>query len=122
MNKTNLMIETILKACESKKGYAFKLIDLSKVSSFTDYFVICSVNNERQAEAVAEEIDNTMSKQGFQLLGKEGMSSKRWILLDYGDIIVHVFHKDERSIYKLEQLWADGDNIEIEQYGVENWH
>ena len=121
MNKTEMQIKTILEACDDKKGYAFNVIDISRIASFTDYFIICSANNERQSEAVAEEVMKRMSDLGIHAMNKEGFNTKRWILLDYGDIIVHVFHKDERKIYKLEQLWADGDEVDIEKYGVENW-
>jgi len=121
LNKAEIQIKTILEACDDKKGYAFSVIDISQIASFTDYFIICSVNNERQSEAVAEEVVKRMSNLGIHTMNKEGFNTKRWILLDYGDIIVHVFHKDERKVYKLEQLWADGDEIDIEKYGIENW-
>lgn len=121
MNKTEMQIQTILEACSEKKGYAFSVIDISKITTFADYFIICSVNNERQAEAVAEEVLKRMSEIGIHAMNKEGFNTKKWILLDYGDIIVHIFHKDERKIYKLEQLWADGNEVNIEKYGIENW-
>ncbi len=122
MNKKDIWIQTVLEACESKKGYQLSVLDISKVSSFADYFVICSVNNEKQGEAVADEIDLRMSQLGVEAKSKEGYTTKRWILMDYGDVIVHIFHKEERGVYKLEQLWADAEDVDIEIYGVENWH
>lgn len=122
MNKVEALIKNILEACDDKKAYSFNVIDISKISSIADYFIICSVNNERQAEAVADEIVGKLSKIGIAAYHKEGYDTKRWILLDYGDVIVHVFHRDERKVYNLEQLWSDGKDINIEEYGIENWN
>jgi ribosome-associated protein len=122
LNNSDIMIKNILKACDDKKAYGFNVIDISHISSIADYFIICSVNNERQAEAVADEIDKQLSLLGIKIAHKEGFESKKWILLDYSDIIVHIFQKEERNIYKLEQLWVDGKNVETEKYGIENWN
>ena len=96
-------------------------MDISKLTAITDYFVICSVNNERQCEAAAEEVIKNMELNGHKLNHKEGYETGRWILLDFGFVIVHIFHKDERNVYSLEKLWADGKDIEVEGYDIENW-
>ena len=76
MNKTEMQIKTILEACEDKKGYAFNVIDISRITSFADYFIICSANNERQSEAIAEEVMKRMSDLGIHAMNKEGFNTK----------------------------------------------
>ena len=122
MENNREKIETILKACDEKKAYSFSVIDISNISTIADFFIICSVNNERQGEAVADEIIDKMSEIGVKLLHKEGYQTKRWILLDYGFAVVHIFHKDERYVYDLEKLWSEGKDIDVEDYGIENWN
>jgi len=114
-------IEIILKACDNKKAYNFVILDVSKISSITDYFIICSGNNERQTVAIADEIIDKAGKEGIEVHYKEGFETGRWILLVTDNIIVHVFHKDEREMYDLESLWFDNNSIDVEQYGINNW-
>lgn len=121
MTKFFQEITEILKACESKKAYDFSLIDISKLSSLFDYFIICSGNNDKQTVAIADEIVDKMSKNNVTLHHREGYQNGRWILLDYGYVVIHIFHKDERNFYNLESLWSDGNNIDVEQFGIENW-
>ena len=114
-------IEIILKACDNKKAYNFVILDVSKISSITDYFIICSGNNERQTVAIADEVIEKCGKEGIEVHYKEGFETGRWILLVTDNIIVHVFHKDEREMYDLESLWFDNNSIDVEQYGINNW-
>ena len=114
-------METILKACDKKKAYNFVVLDVSKISSITDYFIICSGNNEKQTLAIAEEVVEKGEKEGIEFYYKEGIERGRWILLATDDIIVHIFHKDEREIYDLESLWYDDNSLNVEQYGIKNW-
>lgn len=114
-------IEIILKACDNKKAFNFVILDVSKISSITDYFIICSGNNERQTVAIADEVIDKAGKEGIEFHYKEGFETGRWILLVTDNIIVHVFHKDERDIYDLESLWFDNNSIDVEQYGINNW-
>ena len=103
-------LEIILKSCESKKGIDTKVMDIKGMTSIADYFVIVSGNSSAQVDALAREIDEKLSAQGEEPMNTEGKNSSRWIILDFGDIIVHVFHKDEREYYNLERLWEDSDN------------
>ena len=100
-------LQIILDACEDKKGIDTQVLEIGHLSSIGDYFVIVSGNSQVQVGALADEIDDKMAEAGFSKLNEEGKSSGRWIILDYGDIIVHVFHKEEREYYGLERLWQE---------------
>lgn len=114
-------IEVILNACDNKKAYNFVVLDVSKISSITDYFIICSGNNERQTVAIADEVLNRGLNEGMNFYHKEGFETGRWILLETDNIIVHIFHREERDIYDLESLWLDNNSLDVEQYGIKNW-
>ena len=100
-------LEIISEACDSKRGSDIQIIDLKGRSSVADYFVIVSGGSSNQVNAIAEEIEDKMSEAGIELYNQEGKNSMRWILLDYSDIIVHIFHNDERDYYNLERLWSE---------------
>jgi len=121
MNLDKKNIEIILQASDDKKAFNFTVLDVSKTSTITDYFIICSGNNERQTVAIAEEILSKGAKEGVEFYYKEGFDTGRWILLETDNIIVHVFHKDEREVYDLESLWFDNNLLDVEQYGIKNW-
>ena len=121
MISTKKSIEKILNACDNKKAYNFVVLDVSKSSSITDYFIICSANNEKQTVAIAEEVIQKGALEGINFYYKEGFETGRWILLETDDIIVHIFHTDERVIYALESLWFDNNSLDVEQYGIKNW-
>lgn len=114
-------IKAILEACDDKKAYNFKIINVTDISSVCDYFIICSGNSDRQTQAIADEVEDRADKLGYEIYHKEGKSTGRWILIDFGDIIVHVFHKDDRDIYNLETLWNEGEFLDSESFGIKNW-
>ena len=87
------------------------LMDISKVSSFTDYFVIATANNPRQMNALIESLDRDLRDGGIRPRRKEGAPDSGWVLIDFGDAIVHLFSRDERAYYQLETLWAQGVSI-----------
>lgn len=101
------LAKKIAAAALSKKAYDVAILDLRKLTSMTDYFVICSVDSDTQARAVADTIKHETMEKGQTLVRKEGYSEGRWILLDYIDVVAHVFHKDLRAFYNLEKLWGD---------------
>ena len=105
---------TAARAALEKKAEEVRLLDLRGVSGYTDFLVICSGQNDRQLEAIAESVDKELSAQGRRVIGSEGQRGGRWVLLDFGDVVVHVFHRDERAHYDLEGLWADAPRIEVE--------
>ncbi len=100
-------LSIITKACEDKKGIDIKVLNISKLTPIADYFVIVSGNSSTQVMAIADEIEDKMLRAGAEEVIKEGYQSGRWILLDFNDIIVHVFHKEDREFYNLERLWSD---------------
>ena len=105
-------LRIIKDSCKEKKGIDIKVLDIKGLSSIADYFVIVSGNSVRQVSALADEIEEKMDEKGINLENIDGKTTSRWILLDYGDIIVHVFHKDEREYYDIERLWSKEEEEE----------
>ncbi len=99
----------------SKKGYDIKLFDLRKLSPIADFFVICSADSDIQVKAIADEIDKKLRDIGIKCYFKEGYDSLNWVLLDYFDVVVHIFRKESRMFYNLEKLWGDAPVEEIEE-------
>jgi ribosome-associated protein len=102
------------RAALEKKAEDVVVLDLRGVSGYTDFLVIGSGTNERQLEAIAEGVEKELTAQGHRVIGSEGQRGGRWVLLDFGDVVVHVFHGDDRTHYDLEGLWADAPRIEVE--------
>lgn len=100
-------LDIVTKACEDKKGIDLKVLNISKLTPIADYFVIVSGNSSTQVMAIADEVERKVLETGETEFSKEGYRSGRWILIDLGDIVVHVFHKEEREFYNLERLWID---------------
>ena len=88
-------------------------IDISSVSTLADYFLLCSGTSTTQVKALADELELKLSEQGILPRRIEGASSATWIILDYGDLVIHVFHRETRQFYNLERLWADGVPIDL---------
>lgn len=101
-------------AALDKKAEEVLLVDLRERSSYADFLVLCSGSSDRQLEAIADSVWMRLKESGHRLVGKEGGGAGRWLLLDFGDVVVHVFHQDERHHYDLEGLWADAPQIRIE--------
>jgi ribosome-associated protein len=99
------------RAALEKKAEEVVILDLRGISGYTDFLVICSGQSDRQLEAVAESVDKELSAQGHRVIGAEGQRGGRWVLLDFGDVVVHVFHQEERGYYDLEGLWADAPRV-----------
>ncbi|MCG6959051.1 ribosome silencing factor [bacterium BMS3Abin03] len=91
----------------SKKGYDVVLIDLRKLASFADYFLICSADSDVQVKAIADEVEKSLKDEGIKCWHKEGYTALKWVLLDYVDVVVHVFQRESRLFYNLEKLWGD---------------
>jgi len=98
----------------NKKGYDVKILDLRKLTAFADFFVICSADSDTQVKAVADEIDKELRDEGIKYWHKEGYKSLTWVLIDYVDVVVHIFKKDAREFYKLEKLWGDAPIEDIQ--------
>jgi ribosome-associated protein len=106
LNSTKLA-KQISEIIFTKKGFNVVTIDLRKLVTFTDYFVICSADSDTQVKAIADEVDKALSDEGIKCWHKEGLKALSWILLDYVDLVVHIFKKDAREFYNLEKLWGD---------------
>ena len=102
-----------VRAAESKKATDIRVLDLTGITSFADYFVICTGANARQVQAIADEVGVRMKQQGEVPLSVEGYNQADWVLADYGDILVHVFSPQSRSYYDLERLWRSAKPVEI---------
>jgi len=107
------IVKKIYKIIEDKKGDDIKVIDISKISSIADYFIIASANNINQVQAISDEIDFILGKEGILPKAIEGNKNATWMLLDYNDIVVHIFLKEDRVFYDLERIWRDGTEVEI---------
>ena len=105
-------VKIAVKALDSKKGFDIKVIKIDDVSILGDNFIIASGNTSTQVRALTDEVDEKMSQQGIEPGHVEGRSSG-WILLDYGDVVIHVFTRSEREFYSLEKMWQDGQEIDI---------
>lgn len=101
------------RAALEKKAEEVVVLDLRGVSGYTDFLVIGSGSSDRQLEAIAEGIEKELKEQGHRKVGSEGQRGGRWVLLDFGDVVVHVFHQDERGHYDLEGLWADAPRVAV---------
>ena len=110
------VVREIYEAIDDKKGEDITVINISELSIIADYFVIASANSDRQAKAIATEVQKRLAEKGVFPIGKEGLSSPSWILLDYGDVMVHIFRSEERYFYDLERTWKDGQREEIEKF------
>lgn len=109
------MVKEAYKAASEFKVIDPLILDLSKISSFTDFFFICSVSSPLQMKAVAEGIIDHLKTFGVRHFGHtEGAWDNSWVLLDYGDFIVHIFQEEARNFYNLEQLWSRAEKIELE--------
>lgn len=114
MDKTLEIVKTIKAVLEDKKGEDIEILDISEVSVVADYFVVASADNVIQLNAMKEEIDERLYKE-YQLSPKdvEGKRGSTWVLLDFGDVVVHLFTREDRAFYDLERIWKDGKKIEI---------
>ena len=107
------IVKKIYNIIEDKKGDDIKVIDISKVSSIADYFIIASANNINQVQAISDEIDFALGKEGILPKAVEGNKNATWMLLDYNDIAVHIFLREDRAFYDLDRIWRDGTEVEI---------
>jgi ribosome-associated protein len=111
-NEVREQVALVLAAAEAKKAEDVSVLELPKESSaFTDYFVVCSGANPRQVQAIADEVDERLSKQGFEPNHREGYDRGDWILLDYVDFVVHIFNENARKFYDLERLWKSATKL-----------
>ena len=110
------IIETIVRALDSKRGEEKKAVKIRDLTILADYFIIAGASSTTQTKALADAVEYELKKLGIEPVRTEGYSSANWIILDYTDIVVHVFYKETRDLYKLEKLWSDGEQVDISEY------
>ena len=109
------ILEIAVKAAENKRAEDLTALDMTKVSLMADYFLIMEANSSRQIQAIADEITDQMAANGVKMRDVEGKNEANWILIDLGDVVVHVFQKEQRSHYNLEKLWSDAPTVDLGQ-------
>ena len=105
--------EVAVQAAQSKKAEDVTVLNIGAVSSFADQFVICSGTNTRQTQAIADAVEDDLRNEGVRPLGVEGRQHGEWILMDYGDFIVHIFAPEKREFYGLERLWRNAPRLPV---------
>jgi ribosome-associated protein len=113
--ESNELARTIVQIVEDKKAEDIIMLDIRELSIIADYFVICTGTSERQVRALAREVDEQLGKQGIEPLHIEGMTDARWVLLDYNNVIVHIFDPVTREYYRLDKLWAEAPRVLVIQ-------
>lgn len=113
-NQSKEMAKIAYHALSDKKGEDIKIIDITGISVLADYFIIANGSSDSQVNALVDNVEEELHKAGFGLKQREGQASASWVLLDFGDIIVHVFDKENRLFYDLERIWKDGKDISAE--------
>lgn len=116
MNQSKEMTKITLRALEDKKANDIRIIDISNVSVIADYFVIASGANTNQVQAMADNVQESLGRAGYEPRQVEGYGSASWILMDYNDIIVHIFSEESRMFYDLERIWRDGRDITLDEF------
>ena len=111
-----MMAQIACKAIDDKKGQDIKIIDIHNVSVIADYFVIASGTNSNQVQAIVDNVEEQLGRAGFEAKQIEGNRNSSWILMDYGDVIVHVCDEENRLFYDLERIWRDGKVLEMDAF------
>lgn len=107
------MAKIAYNAIDDKQGEEIKVVDISGISTLADYFIIAHGKNKPHIQAIVDQVEDELAKDGYTVSHTEGRQEARWVLLDYTNIIVHVFNKDDRFFYDLERIWADGKEVDI---------
>ncbi len=113
-NHTEEILKTAYLALEEKKAFDIQVIDISKVSILADFFVIASGSNPNQIHAMADLVEEKLSKEGVHARSVEGYQNANWILMDYQDLVIHIFDQESREFYNLERIWSDGETVEMD--------
>ena len=112
MNEKELL-KTAVAAIEDKKGVDTVVLNISGITVIADYFIIASAENDRQLEALAENVKDALGRSGFECKSVEGFKRSGWVLFDYGDVIIHLFNRETRSFYDLERMYRDAKRVDL---------
>ncbi|MDD1503590.1 MULTISPECIES: ribosome silencing factor [Lysinibacillus] len=110
---TSTLLQAAYKAIDDKHGEDIVVLNMQGISLLADYFIIAHGNSDRQVQAIARELQEIAEKEGYEIRRVEGFDAARWVLVDLGDVVAHVFHKDERAYYNLERLWGDAPQLDM---------
>ncbi len=115
----NEIAKQAIQAALDRKAEDMTLLHVTELTTLADYYVICTGSSMTQLRAIADSVDECLSKQGIEPLRIEGYRGSGWVLIDYGSVIIHVFKKDMRMFYNIERLWADAVKVDVEQFLAE---
>lgn len=116
MSNSEKMAQLAVKALQDRKSKDVRIIDIRKVSVIADYFIIASGTNTRQIQALADNVEEALGRAGYEPRSIEGYNTASWILMDYNDIIVHIFSEESRIFYDLERIWRDGTDMDVDTF------
>ena len=116
MTRASEMVKLAVTALEDKKAVDIRVLDIEKISTIADYFIIASGANRNQVQAMADQVEETLGKAGFEPKSVEGYRNANWILLDCGDVVLHIFDEENRLFYDLERIWRDGTQVELDKF------
>ncbi|MDO4744605.1 MAG: ribosome silencing factor [Clostridia bacterium] len=114
MSCENNMVNTAVKAADAKFGRDIKVLDVSELTTLTSYFVIVTGGSNTNVQAICDHVEDKMAESGAKMLTKEGYNNAEWILLGYDDVLIHIFQSEPREFYKLEHIWKDAKDIDID--------
>lgn len=114
LEQSKTMTKIAFHALEEKKAEDVKIIEIGDISIIADYFIIAHGNSPAQVDAMVDEVEDKLAEAGYHPKRIEGIKSSGWVLMDYGDVVVHIFSKEDRLFYDLERIWRDGRLVEIQ--------
>ncbi len=120
ISKGKEMTRLACKALDAKKAIDIKVIDIQGISVMADYFIISTAGNPNQVQAMVDNVEETMEKAGYMVKHVEGSRGSNWILMDFGDVIVHIFDEENRLFYDLERIWRDGVLVDAKEFMKED--
>lgn len=115
MERAKLIVKKAYDALSDKKGEDIKVIEIGKLSTVADYFIIANGSNAPHVESLVDNVEEELLKENIHAERIEGVKSSGWILMDYNDVVVHVFSKEDRLFYDLERVWRDGKEINVDE-------
>ncbi len=110
------IMQTAVKGADDKKAHNIKVLDIKELTTLADYFVICHGTSSTQMGAISDEIEEKLKEEGVLMHNAGSRGSDQWMLMDYGDVIVHIFNEESREFYGIENLWADAGNVDITEF------
>lgn len=114
------MARLACQALEAKKAMDIKIIDIHEVSVLADYFIISTAGNPNQVQAMVDHVEETLGRAGYEIKHVEGGRNSNWILMDFGDVIIHIFDEENRLFYDLERIWRDGVQVDVQTFMEQN--